>query len=104
MKNKNSLNEHIDRVLEIGSSIDTVKASPFLKEKVMHRLFEEKIEEEPQIFAWFSPRLQLASVVCIIALNIFAFINSDASSYEENISEFAESYGLITTEETSIFN
>jgi len=104
MNSKNSIEEQIDHVLEIGNSIDNVKASPFFKEKMMNRLFEENNEEEKLIFTWFTPRLQLTSLVCIIALNIFALTNLDSTSYEDNINEFAESYGLSTTEETSLFN
>jgi len=104
MNSKNSIEEQVDHVLEIGNSIGHVKASPFFKEKMMNRLFEEKKEEEWLIFTWFTPRLQLASLVCIVVLNIFAFTNLNSTSYEDNINEFAESYGLSSAEETSIFN
>jgi len=104
MKNKKSIEEQIDRILEIGNSIDDVKASPFFKEKMMNRLFEESSQEENLIFPWFTPRLQLASLVCVIALNIFAFTNLDSTSYDDSINEFAESYGLLATEETSLFD
>ena len=104
MKNKKSIEEQIDRILEIGNSIDDVKASPFFKEKMMNRLFEENSQEENLIFPWFTPRLQLASLVCVIALNIFAFTNLDSTSYDDSINEFADSYGLSATEETSLFD
>ena len=104
MKNKNSIEEQIDRVLEIGNSIDDVKASPFFKEKIMNRLFVEKSQEENLIFPWFTPRLQLVSLVCVIALNIFAFTNLDSTSYDDSINEFADSYGLSATEETTLFD
>ncbi len=104
MKNKKSIEEQIDRILEIGNSIDDVKASPFFKGKMMNRLFEESSQEENLIFPWFTPRLQLASLVCVIALNIFTFTNLDSTSYDDSINEFAESYGLLATEETSLFD
>ncbi len=104
MKRKNTLEEQIDHILEVGKTIDPIKASPFFKEKMMNRLFEEKIKEEKLNFEWFTPKLQLVSLVCIIVLNIAAFTNLNSTSYEESISEFVETYGLVITEETSLFN
>ena len=104
INSKNSIEEQIDHILEIGNTIDGVKASPFFKEKMMNKLFSESQEEERLVFAWFTPRLQLASLVCVVVLNIFAFTNLDSTSYNDKISGFAESYGLSSTEETSIFN
>ncbi len=104
MKRKNTLEEQIDHILEVSKTIDHIKTSPFFKEKMMNRLFEEKIKDEKLSFEWFTPKVQLVSLVCIIVLNIAAFTNLNSTSYEESISEFAESYGLVTSEETSLFN
>ena len=86
-------------------AIETVNVSPFFKDKTMQRLFAEK-EETTTVWNWFTPKLQLATLVCVVVLNVIAFPKlDDATSYDENVSEFAESYGLSASDDdTSILN
>ncbi|NMH86699.1 hypothetical protein [Flavivirga algicola] len=101
------INKNIeDKVKDTLSAVDTieaVKVSPFFKDKTMQKLFTEK-EEVPLIGTWFSPKLQLATLVCFIVLNILAFTQLDDNKYDEDISEFAETYGLSSGSDTSLFN
>ncbi|WP_298551082.1 hypothetical protein [uncultured Algibacter sp.] len=103
-KNKN-IQSKIDSTLSAMDTIETVSVSPFFKDKTMQRLFAEK-EEASTVWNWFTPKLQLATLVCVVVLNVIAFTKlDDSSSYDENVSEFAESYGLsIYNDETSILN
>ena len=70
----------------------------------MQRLFTEK-DETATDWNWFSPKLQLATLVCVVILNVIAFTQINESSYDENLNSFAESYGLSTSMNgTSILN
>ena len=102
--NKN-IQSKIDSTLSVMDAIETVNVSPFFKGKTMQRLFAEK-EETTTVWNWFTPKLQLATLVCVVVLNVIAFPKlDDATSYDENVSEFAESYGLSASDDdTSILN
>jgi hypothetical protein len=105
METHNNIQNKIDSAFEALDAIETVKVSPFFKDKTMQRLFTEK-EVEQKAGSWFTPKLQLATLVCVVVLNVIAFTKlEEASSYDENLSEFAESYGLSTSDdETSFLN
>jgi hypothetical protein len=102
--NKN-IQSKIDSTLSVMDAIETVNVSPFFKDKTMQRLFAEK-EETTTVWNWFTPKLQLATLVCVVVLNVIAFTKlDDATSYDENVSELAESYGLSASDDdTSILN
>ena len=71
----------------------------------MNVLFAQK-KEKQSAWNWFTPKLQLTTLVCVVVLNVIAFTKlENTSSYEENIIEFAESYGLSASDDdTSILN
>lgn len=102
--NKN-IQDKVDSAFDALGAIESVNVSPFFKDKTMQVLFAEQ-EEKQSVWNWFTPKLQLATLVCIVALNIVAFTKiENASSYDENLSEFAESYGLSDSEsDTTILN
>lgn len=103
METDKNIQNKIDSTIETMDAIETVNISPFFKGKTMNRLFAEK--EEPQsVWSWFTPKLQLATLVCVIVLNVVAFTKLQETTYDENVSEFAESYGLSTSTETSLLN
>lgn len=102
MKTNNNIQSQIEAVLESGKTIQTAQVSPFFKDKTLEHLFSEK-EEKQSNWSWFTPQLQLATLVCVVLLNVFAFTKIEETNYNENVSQFAESYGMTTTE-TSIFN
>ena len=105
METNNNIQNKIDSAFEALDAIERVHVSPFFKDKTMQRLFAEK-EIEQKAWSWFTPKLQLATLVCVVVLNVVAFTKiEDASTYDENLSEFAESYGLSTSEDdNSILN
>lgn len=103
MKTNKNIQNKIDSTLEVANSIEVANVSPFFKGKAMQRLFAEK-EEEQVVWSWFTPKLQLVTLVCVIVLNVIAFTKLQETTYDENVSQFAESYGLLTTTETSLLN
>ncbi|PWH83185.1 hypothetical protein DIS18_01130 [Algibacter marinivivus] len=105
MDTDRNIQNQIDETLNVFDNMETVNVSPFFKDKTMHVLFAEK-EVEQTGWSWFTPKLQLATLVCVVVLNVIAFTKlEETSSYDENLSEFAESYGLLTSDEdTSILN
>ena len=104
MNTKNNRAEEIKSTFETLDHIQEIKASPFFKEKTMRKLFDVKVEEEKVILTWFTPKLQLATLVGIVALNVFAFAQLKSTTYDSNVSDFAENYGLSTSTENSILN
>ena len=104
MDTKKNIQDKIDDTLKAMDSVQEVKVSPFFKDKTMQLLFEEK-EEQNIAWSWFTPKLQLATLVCFVVLNVLALRQYNANKYNTNIDEFAETYGLETTEtEISLFN
>lgn len=105
MDTDRNIQNKINDTLNTLESIENVNVSPFFKGKTMQLLFAEK-DLEQTVWAWFTPKLQLATLVCVVVLNVIAFTKlEEASSYDENLSEFAESYGLSTSDDdTSLLN
>jgi hypothetical protein len=103
MENNKDIQSKIDSALNSMDVTEKVNVSPFFKDKTMQCLFTEK-EVESVVWSWFTPKLQLATLVCLVILNVFAFTQLDssgASSYDENLNEFAETYGLTSSSATS---
>jgi hypothetical protein len=93
-----NIQNKINATFDTLDSIESVSVSPFFKDKTMNVLFSEK-EAKQTAWNWFTPKLQLATLVCIVVLNVIAFAKLDtASTYEESMSEFASSYGLSTSD------
>ncbi|WP_372756628.1 hypothetical protein [Mariniflexile sp.] len=103
METNKDLQNKIDSTLNAIDAIESVNVSPFFKDKTMQRLFAEK-DEPVTTWSWFSPKLQLATLVCVIVLNIIAFSEISKSNYDENINDFAETYGLSVSTDSSILN
>lgn len=104
MKTNKNIEHKIKKTLEAFDSIEHVNVSPFFKDKTMQRLFTEK-EQELTMWSWFTPRLQLATLVCVIALNVFAFSKLNTETYNDNLNEFAENFGLSEEDsETRLLN
>ncbi|WP_308993037.1 hypothetical protein QLS71_011125 [Mariniflexile litorale] len=103
METNKDIQNKIDSTLNVIDAIETANVSPFFKDKTMQRLFTEK-EEIVTTRNWFSPKLQLATLSCVVILNVIAFTQIKASSYDENINEFADTYGFSTSTETSFLN
>ena len=85
-------------------SIEKAKVSPFFKENVMHQIRNASQDVQDKTWSWFTPQLQLATLVCIIILNILAFNNLKENTHDNNVTSFAESYGLSTSTESTLLN
>ena len=105
METNKNIQDKIDSTFEVIGAIETVNVSPFFRDKTMNALFAEK-EVNQSAWSWFTPQLQLATLVCMAVLNVIAFTKlEESSSYDENVSAFAESYGLSSSDdETSLLN
>ena len=103
MKTNNNIQEKIENTFKATQAIKQVNVSPFFKDKTMQRLFSSQ-EEEKVARSWFSPKLQFATLVCIVALNVIAFTKFQETKYDENVNIFAEIYGLSESSETSFLN
>ena len=103
METHNTIQHKVDAVLNASEKIEKVHVSPFFKDKTLDRLFaKQKVKQNA--FSWFSPKLQLATLACIVILNVMAFTKLKETTYNEDVSQFAESYGLSSTTENSLFN
>lgn len=105
MDRDRNIQQKIDETLNVLESMETAKVSPFFKDKTMSVLFAEKEDLKPA-WSWFTPKLQLATLACVVILNIMALANLETdSTYEAHVTDFAESYGLTTSDnDTSILN
>ena len=100
METNKNIQDKIDSAFEAFDAIETVNVSPFFKDKTMNVLFAEK-EEKQTVWNWLMPKLQLATLACVVILNVVAFTQINSSSYDENLNDFAETYGLSTSDDDS---
>ena len=103
MKTNKNIQHKINETIDSIDAINQVKVSPFFKDKMMKRLYSHE-KEEQYVFSWFSPKLQFATLACIVALNIIAYSQIKKDVYNDNVNSFATSYGLQSDSENSIFN
>lgn len=107
MKTNKDIQKKIIETLDVVDTIDNVQVSPFFKDKTMQKLFSDE-EQEQAVFTWFTPKLQLVALACVIVLNILAFSQLSVVSAEDQVGDFAETYGLSdeteTEAETLLFN
>lgn len=103
METNKNIQEKVDDVFAAIDGIENVNVSPFFKDKTMQRLFTEK-EEVAATWSWFTPKLQLATLVCVVVLNVIAFSQLQTTTYNDNMSQFAETYGLSISDDTSVLN
>ena len=104
MKNNKNIQFKISQTLDSINNIEKVEVSPFFKDKMMKRLFTQEEEEQKIVWSWFSPKLQLATLACIIVLNFMAFTQLKSDTYSENVSSFANIYGLQSDSDNSLLN
>ncbi len=104
MKPNSEINKKVKDTLDSIESIKEVKVSPFFKENVMYQIHNASEDIQEATWSWFTPKLQLATLVCVVVLNVMAFMKLKEITYNENVTEFAESYGLSTSAENSILN
>lgn len=100
MDTKDKIDQQVEETLISVSNIDKVQTSPFFKEKVMRRLAEQETAptEDVAYLSWFTPKYQAAALVCFIFLNAAALLTYSSDSYTDDVSSFAEVYGLSETD------
>ena len=103
MEKNNNIQNKIDGAFAAIDAIEDVNVSPFFKDKMMQRLFAEK-EEIAMGLSWFTPKLQLATLACVVVLNVFAFSQLQTTTYDDNVNQFAETYGLSVSDDASVLN
>lgn len=77
----------------------------FFKHKVLQQLENEK-EVKSEIFSWFTPQLQLATLGLVLLLNIstiFYAFSSQEQNTETSLENFAQEYSL-NSESNSLLN
>ncbi|WP_430409054.1 hypothetical protein [Kordia sp.] len=104
MKTPEEINKDIEATFDVLENINEVNVSPFFKDKTMQRLFAEKEEIVSTSFGWFTPKLQLATLVCILIVNVFGILQLTKTEYNDSISEFANAYELSQETQPSVFN
>ena len=104
MESKKSIDQLVEETLDSVSGIETIKAPPFFKERVLNRMNQEPVEKDDVfVLNWFTPKFQAAALICFIVLNIFALRSYTSDSYGDNVDNFAEVYGLSETTTDSYF-
>ncbi|MBU2929677.1 hypothetical protein [Winogradskyella psychrotolerans] len=98
------MDKKVKATIDSVESISEVKVSPFFKENVMHQIRNASEDVKDATYSWFTPKLQLATLACVVILNIMAFQNLKEATYNDNVTSFAESYGLSTSTESSILD
>ncbi len=103
MERNKSIKEIVEETMNAMDTNEAVNVSPFFKDKTMQKMFAQE-EEEEQVWSWFTPKVQLATLVCVVILNILAFTQLNSGNYDSGIDEFAEIYGLSSGSDMSLFN
>lgn len=104
MQTPKDIEKNIEATFNVLDTMNEVKVSPFFKDKTMQRLFSEKEETIPTGFSWFTPKLQLATLVCVLLVNVFGIYQMTKTEYDTNISNFATMYELGEDSKPSLFN
>ena len=104
MKENRNIQFEIDQTFDSINRIKKVDAPPFFKDKMMKRLFEQEEVEQKFAWSWFTPKLQLATLTCVIVLNFMAFTQLKSDTYNENVNSFATTYGLQSDSDNTLFN
>lgn len=103
METTNNLQDKINDTINSVDTINDVNVSPFFKDKTMQRLFSEK-KEVSSLWNWFIPQLQLATLVCVLLVNIYVIKQMKSAEYEESISNFASEYGMTIESDSPFLN
>ncbi|MGB3608633.1 MAG: hypothetical protein WA775_15120 [Psychroserpens sp.] len=104
MKQNAEMNKKVKATFDSIESIQEVKVSPFFKENVMQKIRTASEDIQEVTWSWFTPKIQMATLVCVVVLNLIVFVDLQETTYDSNINSFAESYGLSTSTESSILN
>ncbi len=102
MMSNTEINKKVKATLDSVQSIDEVKVSPFLKDRILYQIGAREINQQSS-WAWFTPKLQLATLIMFMVLNVFTYVSLNSEDYNSSIDEFTEMYGLNEDSDTPIF-
>lgn len=102
MMSNSEIEKKIEATIDSVESIEYVKVSPFVKDRIMHQV-SSKNNEVTSIWSWFTPSFQLATLILFMILNVYAYINLNSEDYNSSIEEFTETYGLDEGIDSTIF-
>lgn len=88
---KTKKNIDIEQIFEVTSRIKEVKPSIDFKENTLQRLFQSKDE---YLFSWFTPKIQAASIVLFLFLNVGAIWYTSENNYQNKVADFAKAFNM----------
>lgn len=97
------INKKVNATLSVVDTIQEVKVSPFLKDKVLNNL-TAKVEETQKVWSWYTPKYQIATLIVVILLNVYAYKVLTSDEYNTTVEEFVDTYDFGDETYTSIFN
>lgn len=97
------INKKVNATLSVVDTIQEVKVSPFLKDKVLNNL-TAKVEETQKVWSWYTPKYQIATLIVVILLNVYAYKVLTSDEYNTTVEEFVDTYDFGDEMYTSIFN
>ncbi len=97
------INKKVNTTLNVVDTIQEVKVSPFLKDRILNNINTE-VEETQKIWSWFTPKLQIAMLIVVILLNVYAYKVLTSDNYNTTVEEFVDTYDFGEETYTSIFN
>jgi len=103
MMKDSEINKKIKTTLNAVDTIQEVKVSPFLKDRILNNLTAE-VKEIQNVWSWFTPKFQLATLVIVILLNVYAYKVLISDEYNTTVEEFVDTYDFGEETYTSIFN
>ncbi len=103
--NDKKTTKFIDDLIDSASTIENVNTPPFFKDKVLSKLGKHpEANEVPQFLYWFTPKVQLVALMVFIFVNLGVLYYYENSGQEQELQSFAETYGLLSSQEESILN
>ncbi|WP_431106945.1 hypothetical protein [Winogradskyella poriferorum] len=103
MMKDSGINKKVNTTLNVVDAIQEVKVSPFLKDRILNNINTE-VEETQKIWSWFTPKLQIAMLIVVILLNVYAYKVLTSDNYNTTVEEFVDTYDFGEETYTSIFN
>ena len=97
------INKKVNATLNVADTIQEVRVSPSLKDRILNNLSIE-IDENHKVWAWFTPKFQLATLIVVVLLNVYAYKVLTSDNYNTTVEEFVDTYNFGDETYTSIFN
>lgn len=97
------INKKVNATLNAVDAIQEVKVSPFLKDRILNNV-TAKVEETQKVWSWFTPKYQIATLIVVILLNVYAYKVLTSDEYNTTVEEFVDTYDFGDETYTSIFN